>query len=97
MKYIALAASLSISTSAILLDDITTFFGLAKGYVETNPLYPYSLVVTPIFYVVFLLGLDVMRRQVAPFQYNRFFLVLMLVVALLAFKGLINNILILCI
>ncbi len=95
MKHIALVASLSIFTSAILLDDVTTFIGLSKGYVETNPIYPYSLFITPLFFTLFLVTLEIVGKRVIPQQYSRHYTVFMLIVASLAFKGFINNIVIL--
>ncbi len=91
MKYAAIAMALSISALGILLDDITTFIGLSRGFVETNPIYPYSLLVIPVFYILFLVGLEHVRLRVIPHQYKQYFIFFMLFVALISFKGFVNN------
>lgn len=54
--------SLAISITGLALDDMTTFLGLSRGFVETNPVYPYSLLIAPLFYVAYLELLEVVRR-----------------------------------
>ncbi len=95
MKYVPIAAALAISSIGILLDDLTTLIGLSQGFVETNPIYPYSLFVTPAFYAVFLLCLEKVRSNMIPREYNRYFAVFMCCVGLLAFKGFVSNIFVL--
>ncbi len=91
MKYAAIATALSISALGILLDDITTFIGLSRGFVETNPIFPYSLLVIPVFYFLFLIGLENVRVRVIPYEYKQYFFFFMFFVALISFKGFVNN------
>ncbi len=91
MQHVALFTAISFSALGILLDDATTFVGLIKGYVETSPIYPYSLLVAPVFYVSFLLMLETVRVRMAPREYNWYFVLFMFVVASIAFKGFVNN------
>ncbi len=86
MKHIAIAAALTISAVGISLDDFTTFMGFSRGFVETNPIFPYSLLVIP---------LEKVRTSMIPRGYNRHFSVFMCAVAALAFKGVVNNIFVL--
>lgn len=91
MKYAAIATALAISTLGLLLDDVTTFIGLARGFVELNPIYPYSLIVGPVFYVIFLAMLEAVRVKMIPREYNRYFVLFMCVVAAITFKGFVHN------
>ncbi len=93
-RYAALVSSLVLSSVGTLLDDITTFVGLARGFVETNPIYPYSLLIIPAFWVSFLLLLDYVRKRTIPRRYNGYFIAFMLAVAAIAFRGFINNMLV---
>ncbi len=95
MKYTPIAAALTISTTGMLLDDISTVIGLSRGFVESNPLYPYSMLVIPLFYFSFLVMLEIVRVKMIPPAYNKYFVLLTIIIALAAFRGFINNALLL--
>ncbi len=89
-----IAAALTISAIGISLDDLTTFMGFSRGF-ETNPIFPYSLLVIPLFYGLFLLALEKVGTRMIPSEDNTYFSVFMCTVAALAFKGVVNNIFVL--
>ncbi len=95
MKHTVIAAALTISAIGISLDDLTTFMGFSRGFVETNPIFLYSLLFSPLFYGLFLLALEKVRTRMIPSGYNTYFSVFMCAVASLAFKGIVNNIFVL--
>ncbi len=95
MKYMPIAAAFAISTTGMLLDDISTVIGLSRGFVESNPLYPYSMLVIPVFYFSFIAMLEVVRVKIIPPKYGKYIVLLMIITALAAFRGFINNALLL--
>ncbi len=86
-----IAVALTISMIGIILDDITTFIGLQRGFVETNPIYPYSLIISPLFYISYLVTLEIIRRKLMPQQFKQKFIIFMYSISSLAFHGFINN------